>query len=261
AFTTSKQTDHQIKELSLKTEYYGEEFFQSSAFRAVIRSNENPFSFTVNLENNVTLAGENVQLGEQAFDDQLFIRATDPSRVSSYLTADDHALARLLSHFSTLKEYRLVASGNFIDVDIKFRDPSPVNIRKLFEMVHFSTRNVGKLHSKRNGARRLLKRIIPKEETIQWQFINEKDTCWSCGNRLAMMNLFCESCGEKRIICSICRRNVDHKDRIGACPACDNNFHYEHLKEAVKVTGICPMCKGRIRTDEVIELGLTADGD
>ncbi|MFW9992654.1 MAG: RING finger protein [Candidatus Odinarchaeota archaeon] len=112
-----------------------------------------------------------------------------------------------------------------------------------------------KLERRSSSSKRLLRKITPEETRTRWQFTKEGDTCWSCGKLLAVESMTCRSCGERRLICSICRKNIDREDRIGACPACGNHFHYPHLREAVKVTGVCPTCRNRVRMEEVIELG------
>ncbi|MFW9994884.1 MAG: hypothetical protein ACFFD4_22780 [Candidatus Odinarchaeota archaeon] len=107
-----------------------------------------------------------------------------------------------------------------------------------------------------SNTRRLLKKTTPEESKKRWLLAKEGDTCWSCGALLKVETPVCEDCGSKRIICFICRRNIDRKSRIGACPACNNHFHFEHLRETVKMIGKCPMCKMEVKMNDVIELGV-----
>ncbi|MFW9993069.1 MAG: zinc-ribbon domain-containing protein [Candidatus Odinarchaeota archaeon] len=79
------------------------------------------------------------------------------------------------------------------------------------------------------------------------------DTCLRCGEKLPINSPNCPSCGAKRVNCPVCKRNINNVETVGACPFCQNQFHYAHLKETVKVTGKCPMCKSPLKQHEIEE--------
>lgn len=49
--------------------------------------------------------------------------------------------------------------------------------------------------------------------------------------------------------CIVCNRPIKKGERFLTCPHCQKPAHYSHLIEYVKVTGMCPNCKARLRAD------------
>jgi len=50
-----------------------------------------------------------------------------------------------------------------------------------------------------------------------------------------------------RITCSICLQFIHTTEDIIRCPSCDIAYHKNHLYEWVKMSGICPACKAKLR--------------
>ncbi|MFW9992101.1 MAG: hypothetical protein ACFFD4_08555 [Candidatus Odinarchaeota archaeon] len=79
-----------------------------------------------------------------------------------------------------------------------------------------------------------------------------EDTCRFCGDLLPVDALDCPACNNRRSTCPVCKRNIDVNFEIAVCPMCRNEFHLAHLREAVKVTGKCPVCRSKIRRYEIL---------
>ncbi|MFQ5980673.1 MAG: RING finger domain-containing protein [Candidatus Heimdallarchaeota archaeon] len=79
-----------------------------------------------------------------------------------------------------------------------------------------------------------------------------KLTCFSCGEPYDPEHKFCTECGKPISRCKICRGVVGFGDTLSQCPHCQNEFHYEHVREWLKVSGDCPVCRQRIREAELI---------
>ncbi|MHA1976128.1 MAG: hypothetical protein ACW98F_01525 [Candidatus Hodarchaeales archaeon] len=47
--------------------------------------------------------------------------------------------------------------------------------------------------------------------------------------------------------CSVCRTIVSDIDTLVRCPECGSPAHYAHLAEWLKIRGICPICKKKIK--------------
>ncbi|MFX0117278.1 MAG: RING finger domain-containing protein [Candidatus Hodarchaeota archaeon] len=77
-------------------------------------------------------------------------------------------------------------------------------------------------------------------------------TCYSCGQPLNPEDKFCAECGRSISRCKICRGLIGFGDALSQCPHCKNEFHSEHIKEWLKVSGDCPVCRQRIREAELI---------
>jgi len=69
-------------------------------------------------------------------------------------------------------------------------------------------------------------------------------TCFYCGAILDKGTKTCPSCEQAVNNCEICKQPINFGEESGGCLYCgNNNFHYRHLAETVKVTGECPICK------------------
>ncbi|MHA2294668.1 MAG: hypothetical protein ACXAEU_18460 [Candidatus Hodarchaeales archaeon] len=78
------------------------------------------------------------------------------------------------------------------------------------------------------------------------------DTCRFCGRDLPINSLDCPDCGKKRAICPICKLNIDRDDEAAICPICHNECHLPHLRETIKITGRCPVCRKKIKRYEIL---------
>ena len=50
----------------------------------------------------------------------------------------------------------------------------------------------------------------------------------------------------KHKICLICMKPIKTTESLYYCPQCDNGFHLPHIREWVKIKGICPLCSSKI---------------
>ena len=68
--------------------------------------------------------------------------------------------------------------------------------------------------------------------------------CFYCGAILDKATTTCPSCEQDVNTCQICKQHINFGEESGGCLYCgNNNFHYRHLAESIKVTGKCPICK------------------
>lgn len=85
---------------------------------------------------------------------------------------------------------------------------------------------------------------------VQNTFLNL--LCPYCHNEISKTNTFCPECGYKLMKCPICKGILKEQDQLGQCPNCKETFHMNHLKETVKVSGTCPICKSELKEFEII---------
>lgn len=118
--------DYPIHHLLLKYKVYGSGKHRKqdlilSALIAAEKPSVNNFSVIVKREGFFIriFGGENVQLGHQSLDDHLFIRASDPVLVRSYLSENNFQIASKISNISDLKECKIDLTDNFFDVIIR----------------------------------------------------------------------------------------------------------------------------------------------
>ncbi|MHA1168252.1 MAG: double zinc ribbon domain-containing protein [Candidatus Hodarchaeales archaeon] len=94
--------------------------------------------------------------------------------------------------------------------------------------------------------------VIKQVVTPTMVYGRDSDTCRKCGSILPVTEKNCSECGALRVKCQICKRNINFTDISGSCPECLNEFHYSHLRETIKVTGKCPMCRIPLKEEEII---------
>ncbi|UCE13958.1 MAG: E3 ubiquitin protein ligase [Candidatus Heimdallarchaeota archaeon] len=47
--------------------------------------------------------------------------------------------------------------------------------------------------------------------------------------------------------CSVCRMNISEPSSLVRCPDCGSPAHYTHIAEWLKIRGVCPICKKRVK--------------
>ncbi|MFX0149631.1 MAG: hypothetical protein ACFFAJ_02515 [Candidatus Hodarchaeota archaeon] len=47
--------------------------------------------------------------------------------------------------------------------------------------------------------------------------------------------------------CTVCRMNVSDPKTLVRCPECGSPAHYSHLAEWLKIRGVCPICKKKVK--------------
>ena len=83
--------------------------------------------------------------------------------------------------------------------------------------------------------------------------IGKNKTCYHCGSILDKNHNYCSECGEKILICPICKQVIQFGDLTGSCLYCNHDYHYSHFAEWLKVQGKCAICNESISEDEIIE--------
>lgn len=82
------------------------------------------------------------------------------------------------------------------------------------------------------------------------------DTCHQCGTPIETPTekgeLYCITCQELLLTCSVCLLNINYNESILTCPHCDSPAHRDHLREWLKIKNTCPYCKQKI-SEEVLE--------
>jgi len=94
--------------------------------------------------------------------------------------------------------------------------------------------------------------VMGQKATPEKVYGRDTDTCRRCGSLLPVDDKSCSECGAIRAKYPICRRNINFTDIIGTCPECLNEFHHSHLRETIKVNGICPMCRTALHEKDII---------
>lgn len=56
----------------------------------------------------------------------------------------------------------------------------------------------------------------------------------------------------KREQCIVCNLPIKDSDEIGRCPECKHAAHKDHFLEWIKIKGICPFCKRKVRADKLL---------
>ena len=118
--------DYPIRDLLLKYKVYGSGKHRKqdlilSSYIVAEKLCTGKFSVIVKREGffNRVFGGENVQLEHALLDKRLFIRASDPVLVKSYLSENNFQIASKIADISDLKECKLDLTGNSIDVLIR----------------------------------------------------------------------------------------------------------------------------------------------
>lgn len=94
-----------------------------------------------------------------------------------------------------------------------------------------------------------LKPVIPDEEAL---ISRQELTCRFCGEPLSEEDANCPDCGKEVTNCAICRISICFGEVVGLCPYCFTPFHEQHMREAVKVQGKCPLCQTELAENEII---------
>lgn len=55
----------------------------------------------------------------------------------------------------------------------------------------------------------------------------------------------------KRERCIVCNLTIKNGDEIGRCPECGHSAHLNHFLEWIKIKGICPFCKRKVKPEKL----------
>jgi len=80
------------------------------------------------------------------------------------------------------------------------------------------------------------------------------NTCFYCGEPIDVTLAHCPSCSKELLRCPVCKLSINFGSEIGVCSKCGTQGHYSHMKEAVKVSGFCPVCLEAVDWDTGITL-------
>ncbi|MHA2272735.1 MAG: hypothetical protein ACXACI_12795 [Candidatus Hodarchaeales archaeon] len=94
-----------------------------------------------------------------------------------------------------------------------------------------------------------LQPVIPAEKPFSSR---QELTCRFCGELLSEEDASCPDCGKEVTNCAICRIALCFGEAVGLCPYCFTPFHEQHMREAVKVQGKCPLCQTELAENEII---------
>ena len=83
-----------------------------------------------------------------------------------------------------------------------------------------------------------------KDDVLQFKCVN-------CKNKIPKTSQFCQHCGQKVESCPICK-SVLLTETVRKCPHCETAYHERHIKEVVKVSGKCPVCKKDLQENELM---------
>ncbi len=85
-----------------------------------------------------------------------------------------------------------------------------------------------------------------REESLPEISVDYARTCFFCGEPINESMTTCPACNEELARCPVCKLTIDFDDELGVCIYCGIKGHLSHMKEAVKVTGACPVCRKNI---------------
>lgn len=83
--------------------------------------------------------------------------------------------------------------------------------------------------------------IIQTEDPMA-DLVELDQTCFYCGNPITVDAKFCPACHEEVAVCPVCKLSINFDESVGVCVYCGSKGHLNHMREAVKVTGFCPVC-------------------
>jgi hypothetical protein len=101
----------------------------------------------------------------------------------------------------------------------------------------------GSLSIRESPSKKQTAYISPEKGQYQPQGL---PTCYGCGASLEAGERFCLECGKAVKRCQICRGVISFGAPLAACSFCGNEYHEGHIKEWLKVTGECPVCRKRL---------------
>jgi len=81
------------------------------------------------------------------------------------------------------------------------------------------------------------------------EMVELDQTCFYCGEPITPEAIYCSGCHEEIATCSVCKLSIDFDDEVGVCVYCGAKGHLSHMKEAIKVSGFCPVCRKEMNWD------------
>lgn len=89
--------------------------------------------------------------------------------------------------------------------------------------------------------------IQTEDKTVEMVELDQ--TCFYCGEPITPDAIYCSGCLEEIATCSVCKLSIDFDDEVGVCVYCGAKGHLSHMKEAIKVSGFCPVCRKEMDWD------------
>jgi hypothetical protein len=75
--------------------------------------------------------------------------------------------------------------------------------------------------------------------------------CIECGEFITDGGGTCPSCGATQQRCTVCNQYIGQEELYSKCPHCEQLAHRSHLLKWIKIRGICPYCKRKLRLEEI----------
>ncbi|MHA1265225.1 MAG: RING finger domain-containing protein [Candidatus Helarchaeota archaeon] len=57
----------------------------------------------------------------------------------------------------------------------------------------------------------------------------------------------------KKEQCIVCNLPIMDSDTLGRCPECHHAAHLDHFQEWLKIKGICPFCKRKVKMKDLLK--------
>ncbi len=75
--------------------------------------------------------------------------------------------------------------------------------------------------------------------------------CIQCGTVITGGKGTCPNCGAAQQRCMVCHQFIGQEELYNRCPHCGQLAHRTHLLEWIKIKGICPYCKTKLRRKDI----------
>ncbi len=92
----------------------------------------------------------------------------------------------------------------------------------------------------------------PEDPSIEGRLATpSRFRCMECGEFITGGKDVCPECGAKQVRCMVCQQFIGQEELYIMCPHCEQLAHRAHLLEWVKIKGICPYCKEKLRRSDI----------
>ncbi len=147
----------------------------------------------------------------------------------------------LIIFFSVILN-RSMTRDEVLSVLLKLTPGVPVQATRLADLVGLDREVLVDLLEEMQGSNSLPGVYLSLEQVfIRWDLPYQR--CSSCG--FFTFGYSCRNCTEE-VSCGICKGSIREGDAVEFCPHCGFVGHRDHLREWVRLKGICPWCKAEL---------------